>query len=63
MYLTLAVAWGWPYRGMVAGSPVRVLVGEDQPLLREGIARVLEVNGFEVVDTTGKPETSCSRLR
>jgi DNA-binding NarL/FixJ family response regulator len=32
-------------------SPVRVLVGEDQPLVREGIVRVLEVDGFEVVDT------------
>jgi len=41
---------------MVAGSPVRVLVGEDQPLLREGISRVLEVNGFDVVDTTGNAQ-------
>jgi DNA-binding NarL/FixJ family response regulator len=29
--------------------PIRVLVGEDQPLVREGIVRVLEEGGFEVV--------------
>src|SRR5689334_11657689 len=28
---------------------VRVVVGEDQPLVREGIVRVLETAGFEVV--------------
>jgi len=31
--------------------PIRVLVGEDQPLVREGIVRVLEEGGFEVVGT------------
>jgi DNA-binding NarL/FixJ family response regulator len=30
-----------------------VVVGEDQPLLREGIVRVLETAGFEVVGTAG----------
>jgi DNA-binding NarL/FixJ family response regulator len=30
---------------------VRVLVGEDQPLVREGVVRALEVAGFDVVDT------------
>jgi DNA-binding NarL/FixJ family response regulator len=30
-----------------------VLVGEDQPLVREGIVRVLEANGFEVVGVAG----------
>jgi len=34
-------------------AAVRVLVGEDQPLVREGIVRVLEVNGFRVVATAG----------
>jgi DNA-binding NarL/FixJ family response regulator len=34
-------------------GPVRVLVGEDQPLVREGIVRVLETNGFQVVETAG----------
>ena len=31
----------------------RVLVGEDQPLVREGIVRVLEAAGFEVVGVAG----------
>jgi DNA-binding NarL/FixJ family response regulator len=32
---------------------VRVVVGEDQPLVREGIVRVLEKAGFEVVGVAG----------
>jgi DNA-binding NarL/FixJ family response regulator len=32
-------------------QPVQVLVGEDQPFVREGIVRVLEESGFEVVGT------------
>ena len=32
---------------------IRVLVGEDQPLVREGILRVLEEGGFDVVGTAG----------
>jgi DNA-binding NarL/FixJ family response regulator len=31
---------------------IRVVVGEDQPLVREGIARVLQDGGFDVVGTT-----------
>ena len=38
---------------MAESAAVRVLVGEDQPLVREGIVRVLEVNGFRVVATAG----------
>jgi DNA-binding NarL/FixJ family response regulator len=34
----------------------RVLVGEDQPLVREGIVRVLEHAGFEVVGVAGDAE-------
>ncbi len=30
-------------------TPIRVVVGEDQPLMREGIVRVLEDAGLEVV--------------
>ena len=29
--------------------PVRVVVGEDSPLVREGIVRMLEQAGFDVV--------------
>jgi DNA-binding NarL/FixJ family response regulator len=36
-----------------AMPPIRVLVGEDQPLVREGIVRVLEESGFEVVGVAG----------
>jgi DNA-binding NarL/FixJ family response regulator len=32
-------------------TPIRVVVGEDQPLVREGIVRALEEAGFEVVGT------------
>jgi DNA-binding NarL/FixJ family response regulator len=32
---------------------VRVVVGEDEPLMREGIVRVLEHAGFEVVGVAG----------
>jgi DNA-binding NarL/FixJ family response regulator len=34
-------------------APIRVLVGEDQPIVREGIVHVLADSGFEVVGTTG----------
>lgn len=38
---------------MIEPAPVRVLVGENQPLVREGIVRALELDGFEVVATAG----------
>jgi DNA-binding NarL/FixJ family response regulator len=38
------------------GEPVRVVVGEDQPLVREGIVRVLEDAGMEVVGVAGDAE-------
>jgi DNA-binding NarL/FixJ family response regulator len=34
-------------------APIRVLVGEDQPIVREGIVHVLADSGFEVVGTVG----------
>jgi DNA-binding NarL/FixJ family response regulator len=34
-------------------QPIRVLVGEDQPFVREGILRVLQEGGFDVVGTAG----------
>jgi DNA-binding NarL/FixJ family response regulator len=37
-------------------APLRVVVGEDQPLVREGIVRVLEEAGFEVVGVAGDAE-------
>jgi DNA-binding NarL/FixJ family response regulator len=34
---------------MAGTPPLRVVVGEDQPLVRAGVVRVLEEDGFEVV--------------
>jgi DNA-binding NarL/FixJ family response regulator len=34
-------------------KPVRVVVGEDQPLVRKGVVAVLEEAGFEVVGVAG----------
>jgi DNA-binding NarL/FixJ family response regulator len=39
-----------------AGEQLRVVVGEDQPLVREGVVHVLEENGFDVVATAGDAE-------
>jgi DNA-binding NarL/FixJ family response regulator len=36
---------------MAQPARIRVLVGEDQPIVREGIVRVLEDSGLEVVGT------------
>jgi len=36
---------------MIQGRPIRVIVGEDQSFVREGIVRVLEEGGFEVAGT------------
>jgi DNA-binding NarL/FixJ family response regulator len=38
------------------GGTIRVVVGEDQPLVREGIVRVLEEAGFEVAGVAGDAE-------
>jgi DNA-binding NarL/FixJ family response regulator len=39
------------------GSPVRVVVGEDDVLMREGIARLLVDAGFDVVAQAGDAES------
>ena len=36
---------------MSPDRPIRVIVGEDQPFVREGIVRVLQDSGFEVAGT------------
>src|SRR4051812_29873990 len=50
-------SWWAPkeYRGLVS-EPVRVVLGEDDVLLREGIARLLADAGFEVVSQAGDAE-------
>jgi DNA-binding NarL/FixJ family response regulator len=59
--LSMWSAWTWiggaaigisPF-GSVARMAVRVVVGEDEPLVREGIVRVLEQAGFDVVGVAG----------
>src|SRR4051794_33657248 len=37
--------------------PVRVIIGEDDVLMREGVARLLAESGFEVVAQAGDAET------
>src|SRR3954454_23505004 len=38
---------------MASTPPLRLVVGEDQPLVRAGVVRVLEEEGFEVVAVAG----------
>jgi DNA-binding NarL/FixJ family response regulator len=44
-------------------APIRVLIGEDQPIVREGIVRVLESSGFEVVGTAADARDLVSKAR
>jgi DNA-binding NarL/FixJ family response regulator len=48
---------------MPGPGPVRVLVGEDQALVREGIVRALEVASFEVVDTAANARDLVRKAR
>jgi DNA-binding NarL/FixJ family response regulator len=41
---------------MAAKASIRIVVGEDQPIVREGIVRVLEAAGFDVVGTAADAE-------
>jgi DNA-binding NarL/FixJ family response regulator len=41
---------------MADEAPIRIVVGEDQPIVREGIIRVLERAGFEVVGVAADAE-------
>jgi DNA-binding NarL/FixJ family response regulator len=38
---------------MDSAAPIRVVVGEDQPIFRDGIVHVLTESGFEVAATAG----------
>jgi DNA-binding NarL/FixJ family response regulator len=42
--------------GLTVSEPVRVVIGEDDVLLREGISRLLAEGGFEVVAQAGDAE-------
>ncbi|HZR95922.1 MAG TPA: response regulator [Gaiellaceae bacterium] len=45
------------------GARTRVVIAEDSVLLREGIARLLEDAGFEVVGQAGNPEELMLKVR
>jgi DNA-binding NarL/FixJ family response regulator len=49
--------------GVVPATPLRVVVGEDQPIVREGIVRVLEKSGLEVVGTAGDAPDLLRKVR
>ena len=51
------------HAGVVGSSarPMRVVLADDSVLLREGIARLLEDAGFEVVGQAGTARSCCSR--
>ena len=48
---------------MSATARIRVVVGEDQPLVREGIVRVLEEAGFEVPGVASDAEDLVRKAR
>ena len=48
---------------MTDTRPIRVVVGEDQPLFREGIVHVLEEAGFDVVAVAGDAEDLVRKAR
>jgi DNA-binding NarL/FixJ family response regulator len=45
------------------GQPLRIVVGEDQLFVREGVVRVLEAAGFEVAGTAGDAEDLVRKAR
>jgi DNA-binding NarL/FixJ family response regulator len=47
---------GVRFVAMADRPPIRIVVGEDQPIVREGIVRVLEEAGFDVVGVAGDAE-------
>ncbi len=49
--------------GRARGGPVRVVLAEDSVLLREGIARILDEAGIEVVGQAGDAEDLLRKVR
>ncbi len=48
---------------MAAAAPIRVVLADDSVLLREGIARLLEDAGFEIVAQTGTADDLLLKVR
>ena len=44
-------------------APMRVVIADDAPLIREGVARLLTENGVEVVAQVGDAEALLARVR
>ena len=42
---------------------MRVVIADDAPLIREGVARLLTENGVEVVDEVGNADTLLTSVR
>jgi len=53
---------GAPAAGNGAARPLRVVLADDSILLREGIARLLEQAGFEIVGQVGDPDDLVRRV-
>jgi DNA-binding NarL/FixJ family response regulator len=47
---------GYGERGLRHSVPIRVVVGEDQPLFRDGVVHVLTTAGFDVLAAVGDAE-------
>ncbi|HEY0934557.1 MAG TPA: response regulator transcription factor [Trebonia sp.] len=48
---------------MAGPRPIRVVVGEDQPIFRDGIVHVLQEEGFEIAGTAGDAPELVSKIR
>ncbi len=48
---------------MTASVPIRVIVGEDEPILREGIVHVLTAAGIDVVSAAGDATSLQAKVR
>jgi DNA-binding NarL/FixJ family response regulator len=48
---------------MAPAKPLRIVVGEDQPLVREGVVQVLRDGGFEVVAVAADAEDLVRKAR
>jgi DNA-binding NarL/FixJ family response regulator len=57
------VAWRTVQWQVNEQAPIRIVVGEDQPIVREGIVRVLEGAGFEVVGVAADAEDLVRKAR
>src|SRR5437868_3656495 len=56
------IASSYPIIGAVSTSRTRVVLADDDVLLREGLAGLLERSGFEVVGQSGTPSERATEL-